>query len=98
GMTAPPPAEPVKFTIQCLDRQTGKLVWEKVAREEVPHEGHHPADGTFASSSCVTDGKNVFAFFGSRGIYCYDMDGNLKWSQDLGDMKIKLGFGEGTSP
>jgi len=46
----------------------------------------------------VTDGDSVFAFFGSYGVFCYDMDGNLRWKVDLGNMRIKLGFGEASSP
>ena len=84
--------------ILCLDRQTGKVVWQQTAREEVPHEGHRQNDGTFASSSPMTDGKHVFAYFGSRGLYCYDMSGKLQWSQDFGDMRVANGFGEGSSP
>jgi outer membrane protein assembly factor BamB len=74
------------------------VLWQRVAREEVPHEGYRPNDGSFASASPVTDGKHVYAHFGSRGLYCYDLDGQLRWSQDLGDMRILLGFGEGSSP
>ena len=62
-----------------------------------PHEGTHPT-GTFASSSAVTDGERVYAFFGSRGLYALDMAGKVVWEKDLGDMNIKLGFGEGASP
>ena len=80
-----------------LDRQTGKTQWQKVAREEVPHEGHHRDHG-YSSHSPVTDGKLVFAFFGSRGLYCYDLKGNLKWSKDLGRMRTRNAFGEGSSP
>jgi outer membrane protein assembly factor BamB len=95
--TAPPPTAPLQFVIQCLDRQTGKLLWQKIACEAAPHEGKHP-DDTFASASSVTDGQHVWAFFGSRGLYCYDMDGKLEWSHDFGKMKILMGFGEGASP
>jgi len=93
-----PPSNVYQFVILCLDRKTGKLLWQQVAREEVPHEGRHPSEGSFASPSPVTDGKNVYAFFGSRGLYCYDMDGKLQWSKDLGKMRIFLTFGEGSSP
>ena len=86
-----------KFTVLCVDRNSGKILWEKVARETSPHEGHQD-NNTFASASPVTDGKSVWAFFGSRGLYCYDFDGNLKWEKDLGLMKTKMGFGEGASP
>ena len=42
-----------------------------------------PLYGSFASNSPVTDGEHVFAYFGSRGVYCYDLEGNLMWSKDL---------------
>ena len=86
-----------KFDVVCLDRATGKVVWQKTAREEVPHEGHHPDHG-FASYSPVTDGKLLWASFGSRGVHCYDLNGNHKWSRDLDRLKIKMAFGEGSSP
>jgi outer membrane protein assembly factor BamB len=97
GMASPPPTESYQFVLLCLDRQTGKTVWQKVARQEVPHEGAQ-SDNTFASNSPVTDGKCVIAYFGSRGLHCYDMQGNLQWEKDLGRMKTKLSFGEGSSP
>ena len=92
------PTEVQQFVLMALDRQTGKVLWQKVAREEVPHEGFREGDGSFASCSGVTDGQHVFAYFGSRGLYCYDLAGNLQWSQDLGKMRVAMGFGEGSSP
>jgi outer membrane protein assembly factor BamB len=97
GMRNVEPTGPYKFTLLCLDRKTGQARWEKVAREAVPHEGHHKDHG-FSSYSPVTDGKLVFAYFGSRGLHCYDVDGNHKWSKDLGRMTSRNGFGEGSSP
>jgi outer membrane protein assembly factor BamB len=97
GMASQPPKVPYQFVLLCLDRQTGKTLWQKVARDEVPHEGAQ-FDNTFASNSPVTDGHCVIAYFGSRGMHCYDMTGNLIWEKDLGQMKTKLSFGEGSSP
>jgi outer membrane protein assembly factor BamB len=97
GLTAPPPTAPLQFVLQCLDRASGKVLWQKTACEAVPHEGMHP-DDTYASASPSTDGQHVWAFFGSRGLYCYDMEGKLEWSRDFGKMKILMGFGEGASP
>lgn len=91
------PTDEYQFLVLCLDRNTGKTLWQKVARQEVPHEAHQQ-NNTFASASPLTDGKLVFAFFGSRGLHCYDMDGNFKWSKDFGQMHTKMGFGEGASP
>ncbi len=88
-----------KFDVLCLDRKTGKLLWQRTAKVAVPHEGYHRAYGSFASNSPVTDGKYVYASFGSRGIYCYDYSGKLIWEKDLGvQMRMRLGFGEGTAP
>ncbi len=91
------PTEEYQFMILCLDRNTGKTLWQKVARDTVPHEGTQQ-NNTFASASPVTDGKLVLAFFGSRGLYCYDLDGNLKWTKEFGQMRTKMTFGEGASP
>jgi len=88
-----------RFDVLCLDRKTGKLLWQKTARVAVPHEGYHRAYGSFASNSPVTDGKYVYVSFGSRGIYCYDFNGKLIWEKDLAvQMRMRLGFGEGTAP
>lgn len=91
------PTEAYQFTVLCLDRNTGKTLWQKVAREAVPHEGTQQ-NNTFASASPVTDGQVVLTFFGSRGLHCYDLDGNLKWTKDFGQMQTKMTFGEGASP
>ena len=86
-----------QFVIYSINRKTGKIIWQKVVREEFPHEGTHN-DGSWASQSCVTDGKYLIASFGSSGIYCLDLKGNLIWEKDLGDMNIRMSFGEGSSP
>ncbi len=110
GTSAPPaadsnlhaPAGPLvehKFDVLCLDRKTGKIIWQRTAKTAVPHEPQHSQYGSFASNSPVTDGKFVYAFFGSRGMYCYDMTGKLVWEKDYGvQMRMKMGFGEGMAP
>lgn len=91
------PAGPLRSTLLAIDRATGEIAWERVAREEVPHEGTH-TDGSWASASAVTDGEVLVANFGSRGLYAYDLSGELLWSTDLGDMETRRGFGEGSTP
>jgi outer membrane protein assembly factor BamB len=97
GLSGPAPRTIHKFDLLCLNRTTGKVLWQKTATEAVPHEGHQRT-GTFASYSPVTDGKYVWAGFGSRGLYCFDMEGNLQWSKPLPQMKTLMSFGEGSSP
>jgi len=87
-----------KFVLMCFNRNTGKLLWERVAKVAAPHEGYHPRYGSYASNSPVTDGKMVYAFFGSRGIYAYDLDGKLIWQKDFPPQRMKLQFGEGAAP
>lgn len=81
----------------CLDKRTGKTLWKQVATTQVPHEAGHNTN-TFASASVVTDGRRLIAFFGSRGIFCYDLEGNLQWERDLGQQRTRGEFGEGSSP
>jgi outer membrane protein assembly factor BamB len=69
--------------VYCLDKQTGKILWDKIAAEGVPKIKRH-IKATHANSSPVTDGKYVVAFFGAEGLYCYDVNGKLQWKKDLG--------------
>jgi len=84
-----------KFEVLAYHRQTGKLLWERVARTATPHQPAHPQYGSFASNSPITDGKHVFAFFGSRGLYCYTLAGDLVWQKDFPPLRMFMNFGEG---
>ena len=86
-----------KFDLLALNRNDGSILWQKTLREVQPHEGTH-GDATFASNSPVTDGEYIYAYFGSRGLYCVDMMGNVKWEKDIGTMYKRNTFGEGSSP
>jgi len=92
-----PASEEQRFTVMALDRATGKVRWQQTAREKVPHEGYHRDHG-YASGSPVTDGQHLVAYFGSNGLFCYDLAGKLLWKKDLGLQKTRYGYGEGTSP
>ena len=86
-----------RFEVIAVDRRTGTIAWQRTPTVATPHEGHHRAYGSFASNSPVTDGTRVFAFFGSRGLYAYDLDGTLVWHKDFGvKMRMDMAFGEGT--
>jgi outer membrane protein assembly factor BamB len=92
------PLPQLKFKLLCFNRTDGELLWEKIATETKPHEGAHSTNN-FASASPCTDGQHVYAHFGSRGLYCYTMDGELVWKRDdLGEMSTRGRFGEGSSP
>jgi outer membrane protein assembly factor BamB len=77
------------FRVLSFDKRTGKLLWERTAYEGVPRIKRHPKS-THANPTPATDGKHVLAFFGSEGLYCYDLAGNLLWKRDFG--VLKAGF------
>lgn len=85
------------LVVLAIDRGDGTILWERTVRSDRPHEGTH-VTGSWASNSAVTDGEHLFAFFGSGGLYCLDMDGKQVWQKDLGDMQSRHGHGEGSSP
>ena len=84
------------FKVICLDRATGKVLWEQTAFEGTPYDNRH-RKSSYAASTPATDGSGVYAFFGSEGLYAYDMKGKLMWKADLGKMGT-VGMGTGTSP
>ncbi len=86
-----------KYDVLSINRHDGKIQWQKTVKEEIPEERTHEL-GSWASNSPVTDGKHVYAYFGSRGLFCLDMKGNLKWERDFGQMSKRMSFGEGSSP
>ncbi|MBN2088941.1 PQQ-binding-like beta-propeller repeat protein [candidate division KSB1 bacterium] len=86
-----------QFVVYSIDRHTGKIQWQTTVRETHPADHTHEL-GSWASNSPVTDGKHVWAYFGSRGLYCLDLQGKLQWERDLGDLQKSNSFGEGSSP
>lgn len=71
------------YLVFCLDKKTGKILWKREAYKGVPKVKRH-TKSTHANPTMTTDGKRVVASFGSEGLYCYDMTGNLLWKKDLG--------------
>jgi outer membrane protein assembly factor BamB len=71
------------WLVYCFDRNTGEKIWERKAYTGIPEVKRHPKS-THANSTVATDGEHVVAFFGSEGLYCYDMDGELLWKKDFG--------------
>ena len=86
-----------KFVVMSVDRNNGKIVWQTIVLEALPHGSTHRF-GSWASNSPVTDGENIYAYFGSRGLYCLNMEGDIQWEHDFGPMEKVMSFGEGSSP
>lgn len=100
-----PVADQSKHTwrLLALEKKTGKVLWDRVAREGVPKTKRHPKSSQ-ASPTPVTDGRRVIVSFGSEGLYAYDMEGKPLWQQDLGVLNAGWFFdpdyewGVGSSP
>jgi outer membrane protein assembly factor BamB len=75
-----------QWKVICIDKNTGRIIWDKVAHTGIPAMKRHPKS-SHANTSVATDGKYVVAFFGSEGLYCYDMNGNLQWQKNFGVLK-----------
>ncbi len=71
------------FRVYCVDRKSGKVLWERIAISEQPKILRHPKS-THANPTPATDGKHLVVFFGSEGLFTYDLKGNLLWKKDLG--------------
>ena len=86
-----------RLEVVAVDRGSGKVLWQRTAATATPHEGYHHLYGSFASNAPATDGRRLYAFFGSRGLFVYDLDGKLLWQKDVGiRMAMRLAFGEGS--
>ena len=84
------------FKVVALNRDNGKILWETVAWEGTPYDDRH-RKSSYAASTPATDGKLVYAYFGSEGLYAYDFNGKLAWKADVGKL-ANLGMGTATSP
>jgi len=85
------------FVVIAINRTDGSVLWKTIVSQEAPVDGTHES-GTWASNSAVTDGRYLYAYFGSRGLYCLDFNGKIIWERDFGQMETKMSFGEGSSP
>ncbi|MDG2183446.1 MAG: PQQ-binding-like beta-propeller repeat protein [Mariniblastus sp.] len=85
----------------CVDMQTGKQLWQKdvkVVLPEDPYSGIGVTAHGYASHTPVSDGKNVYAFFGKSGVHAFDMDGNKLWSAEVGKESDPTRWGSSSSP
>lgn len=86
-----------RWMVYCIDFDTGKILWEKLARQAVPERPKH-LKNSYASETPVTDGQRIYAYFGGIGLFCYDFDGKELWSKQFGTFKIRYDWGTAASP
>jgi outer membrane protein assembly factor BamB len=76
-----------RWMVYALDKRTGRILWERVAHEGPPIDKRH-IKSTYASATPATDGRIVVAWFGSHGVFAYDVNGNLRWKVTLGRIDV----------
>ncbi|HKG21421.1 MAG TPA: PQQ-binding-like beta-propeller repeat protein, partial [Blastocatellia bacterium] len=89
-----------KWMILCFDKRSGKRCWERTVRTSKPATERHEKS-THANTTLITDGQRLVAFFGSEGLYCFDLKGKLLWSKSLGVINNSwhgIGWGYSSSP
>ena len=74
-----------QWRLVALDKASGKVIWDKLGHEAIPRVKRH-TKASHCNSTPATDGRRIVTFFGSEGLFCFDMDGNLAWKKDLGPM------------
>ena len=83
--------------VVCVRTTDGSVLWKQTAAKNVAAEKSHAWNG-YASASCTTDGRHVYAFFGTPGLFCYDLDGKLVWKHEFGAFRSEAGWGTAASP
>jgi outer membrane protein assembly factor BamB len=95
--------EPHQWRLLCLDKESGKVLWDKLGHEAVPRLERH-TKATHCNSTPATDGERIVVMFGSEGLFCFDLDGKTLWRKDLGKLHAgpynapRLQWGFATSP
>lgn len=84
------------WEVHCLDRATGETLWKKTAHKGHPTVPTHRSN-TYASETPVTDGNRLYVYFGMIGVFCYELDGELVWTKDLGTYEMRRGWGTSSS-
>lgn len=86
-----------EYRVVLVNRENGKIEWQTTVARELPQESTHEL-GSWASNSPCTDGEFIYAYFGSRGLFCLDFTGKIIWERDFGQLQKHMSFGEGESP
>jgi outer membrane protein assembly factor BamB len=83
----------------CLDRSTGKILWDKAVPAELPEDPYagYLTEHGYASSTPVTDGQRVYVFFGKTGALAFDFTGKQVWKVNVGKQSSNRRWGSGAS-
>ncbi len=87
----------LRWVVYDFDVKTGKLRWEREVARAAPSQAKHMKN-SYASETTATDGERVYAYFGSAGLFAFDMDGKAIWSKPMTPMKMRSDWGPAASP
>lgn len=76
---------PHSWQIFCIAKDTGTVLWKEAAHEGLPKMKRHPKSSQ-ANCTPATDGTNLVCFFGAEGLFCYSLEGKLRWRKDFGPL------------
>ena len=90
----------LKRHLICMDRQTGKIIWDKTVDPYLPEDNYGGmfAEHGYASHTPVSDGERVYVFFGKTGVLAFDFHGNQIWKTSVGTGSDRMGWGSASSP
>ena len=91
------PKEVHRWMVYDIDFATGKIRWERQVQALAPIESRHQKN-SYASETPVTDGERVYAYFGSAGLFAFNLNGTPAWSKPMETRKTKTGWGSAASP
>ncbi|MBK7930914.1 MAG: PQQ-binding-like beta-propeller repeat protein [Bryobacterales bacterium] len=86
-----------RWLVYAFDFETGKLLWEREVHRGVPAIARH-LKNTFASETPATDGERLYVWFGSAGLFCFDLTGKQLWSKPVPPHEMRYGWGTSASP
>lgn len=85
------------WKVYCLDLDTGRILWEEIVHESTPETSIH-LKNSYASETPVTDGEQVFFYFGNVGLFVFDLNGKPQWSKRFEPQATRHGWGTAASP
>jgi len=86
-----------KYQVLCFDADSGSKIWERTVKQGKPPVPRHSTN-TYATETPITDGQQIYVYFGMNGVHCLDMEGNLVWQKDLGAFRMRADWGTSSSP
>lgn len=83
-VTASDGPQQANLHVICYALEDGRELWHQRLWGTAPTR-YHGSKSSMASPAPVTDGKFLYAFFGTGDVFCFAMNGELQWQRSLAD-------------